>query len=153
MTVAAKRKKVKKMGENGADCGIQVIGGVSLWLAWIRPFAPARTGTTTASADSRRPFPMRRRMGSRFSTRRRASRDKTYVCASVRCGFTLTVSSEISGVSVHGRLTRPSGLRIRFLFVASEFCRRLPSHPASLRRTCLGLAIPFHHGSQRTRTS
>jgi hypothetical protein len=106
---------------------------------WIRPFAPARTGTTTASADSRHPFPMRRRMGSRFSTGRRASRDKTYVCALVRCGFTLTASSEISGVSVHGRLTRPPGLRIRFLFVPSEFCRRLPSDPR-LAATPLPLA-------------
>ena len=32
---------------------------------------------------------------------------------------------------------------IRFLFVGSPFCRRLPPHPASLRRSCLWLAVPL----------
>ena len=31
----------------------------------------------------------------------------------------------------------------RFLFVGSPFCRRLPPHPASLRRSCLWLAVPL----------
>src|SRR5580693_5125087 len=43
----------------------------------------------------------------------------------------------------HETLTPPRRPYIRFLFVGSELRLRLPSHPASRRRSCLRLAIPI----------
>jgi len=40
------------------------------------------------------------------------------------------------------RLPRRHRPHIRFLFVESEFCLRLPSDPASRRRPCLQLTVP-----------
>jgi hypothetical protein len=38
---------------------------------------------------------------------------------------------------------RRGRLCIRFLFVGSPICLRLPPHPASLRRSCLRLSVPL----------
>src|SRR6185369_15101312 len=54
------------------------------------------------------------------------------------------------------RVTPPHRPCIRFLFVASELCFRLPPHPVSRRRSCLPLTVPanrpvkdFHLQHQR----
>jgi hypothetical protein len=53
------------------------------------------------------------------------------------------VTEGVSGVPVPCRVAPPHWPYIRFLFVGSPFCRRLPPHPASLRRSCLWLAVPL----------
>jgi hypothetical protein len=52
------------------------------------------------------------------------------------------VSVWLSGVPVHSRVTPPHRPSIRFLFVSSELCFRLPPHPVSRRRSCLPLSVP-----------
>src|ERR1700730_3363491 len=66
-----------------------------------------------------------------------------------RCSFPrappdlpVRVSAWLSSVPVHCRVTPPHRPSIRFLFVGSELCFRLPSHPASRRRSCLPLTVP-----------
>lgn len=54
----------------------------------------------------------------------------------------MRVSVWLSGVPVHGRVTPPHRPSIRFLFVGSGLCLRLPSHSASRRRSCLQLTVP-----------
>src|SRR5690606_20405650 len=56
--------------------------------------------------------------------------------------FTNAVSERLSGLTIRGWLTPPHRPSIRFLFVRSGVCRRLPPHPASRRRSCPWLAIP-----------
>jgi len=49
----------------------------------------------------------------------------------------------LSGFPVHCRVTPLCRPCIRFLFVASEFCLRLPPNPTSRRRSCLQLTVPI----------
>src|SRR5690606_5593556 len=67
---------------------------------------------------------------------------KTLILPPVAAGFTTAVSERLSGLTIRGWLTPPHRPSIRFLFVRSGVCRRLPPHPASRRRSCPWLAIP-----------
>ena len=49
----------------------------------------------------------------------------------------------VSGLPIPCRVAPPHWPYIRFLFVGSPFCRRLPPHAASLRRSCPWLAVPL----------
>src|SRR5690625_2086267 len=96
-----------------------------------------------ASADFSAPVAARRRTPARDRPREaEISLGKTLIFPPVAAGFTNAVSERLSGLTIHGWLTPPHRPSIRFLFVRSGVCRRLPPHPASRRRSCHWLAIP-----------
>src|SRR5690625_3448671 len=96
-----------------------------------------------ASADFSAPVAARRRTPARDRPREaEISLGKTLILPPVAAGFTNAVSERLSGLTIRGWLTPPHRPSIRFLFVRSGVCRRLPPHPASRRRTCPWLAIP-----------
>ena len=57
-------------------------------------------------------------------------------------GFTHARAVRLLGVPVPCQVAPRREPSIRFLFVGSGFCRRLPPDPASRRRPCLGLLVP-----------
>src|SRR5690606_6781485 len=67
---------------------------------------------------------------------------KTLILPPLAAGVTNAVSERVPGLTIRGWLTPPHRPAIRFLFVRSGVCRRLPPHPASRRRSCPWLAIP-----------
>src|SRR5690554_1456184 len=96
-----------------------------------------------ASADFSAPVAARRRTPARDRPREaEISLGKTLILPPVAAGFTNAVSERLSGLTIRGWLTPPHRPSIRFLFVRSGVCRRLPPHPASRRRSCPWLAIP-----------
>ena len=87
---------------------------------------------TMASADFsplaggrlRPPAPVARR-------NKEISQGKTLLLHSTAAGCTCVVSVKPLGFSIGGRIAPPHRPCIRFLFVSSEFCLRLPPHPTS----------------------
>ena len=77
------------------------------------------------------------------ATSRQTSRSKTRLIPSVRAGFTPRRPSEYRASESVAPLPASHRPCIRFLFVTSDFCRRLPSDPASRRRPCLWLQVPL----------
>jgi len=57
------------------------------------------------------------------------------------------------GFVVIGRFARHRRPRIRFLFIGSRVCSKLPSDPASPRRLCASLSLHLHQVVKRTCTS
>jgi hypothetical protein len=70
------------------------------------------------------------------------SQGKMVILHSVPAGFTIARVRLALDFPVHCRDRPPRRPSIWFLFVISEFCFRLLSHPASRRRSYLPLTIP-----------
>ena len=71
--------------------------------------------------------------------RRQISPDKNVNCPRTTAPFTLSRGS--MGFSILCWVAPGTGPRTTFLFVGSRVCSRLPSNPASRRRTCPSLMV------------
>jgi hypothetical protein len=76
-------------------------------------------------------------------TSRQTSWSKTRLIPPVHAGFTPQRPSEYRASRSMALLPAPHRPCIRFLFVTSGFCLRLPPDPASRPRPCLWLQVPL----------
>ena len=106
-------------------------------------FGPSSFRTITASADFSFGVDGRCRPSARITPRpKEISQGKTLILHSVAVDSPARVSAWLLGIPVRCRVTPPHRPSIRFLFVNSELCFRLPPHLASRRRSCLPLSVP-----------
>jgi hypothetical protein len=109
----------------------------------VRPFDPAYAGPTIASADFCEPFKIPHGTLSRHRQARRPPQVRTAAFAP-HPPHLLHHHLMVMGFALSRKLTRVIQPDMRFVFLRSAFCLRLPSDPTS-RWTPLPLANSFHH--------
>ena len=109
----------------------------------VRPFSPAYTGPNMASADFCEPFKIPYGILSRHRQARRPPRVRT-AAFPPHPPHLLHHPLMVMGFALSRKLTRMIKPDMRFVFLRSAFCLRLPSDPTS-RWTPLPLAKSFHH--------
>ena len=109
----------------------------------VRPFSTACAGPTMASADFCEPFKIPYGIFSRHRQARRPPRVRT-AAFPPHPPHLLDHHLMVMGFALSRKLARMIQPDMRFVFLRSAFCLRLPSDPTS-RWTPLPLANSFHH--------
>jgi len=109
----------------------------------VRPFSPAYTEPNMASADFCKPFKIPCGIFSRHRQDRRPPRVRT-AAFTPHPPHLLHHRLMAMGFALSGKLARVIQPYMRFVFLGSAFCLRLPSDPTS-RWTPLPLASSFRH--------
>ena len=109
----------------------------------VRPFSPACTEPNMASADFCEPFKIPCGIFSRYRQARRPPRVRT-AAFTPHPPHLLHHLLMVMGFALSRKLARMIQPDMRFVFLRSAFCLRLPSDPTS-RWTPLPSANSFHH--------